>query len=41
VWTEVELALNSLKQTGETDPYLSGIAKLGEDEDDKKAKGRG
>jgi predicted DNA-binding transcriptional regulator AlpA len=31
-WTKVELALNSLKQTGESDPYLSGVAKLGEDE---------
>ena len=38
-WTEVELALNSLKD-GEGDPYLSGIAKLG-DEVGKKIKGRG
>ena len=41
VWTEVELALNSLKQTGESDPYMAGVAKLGEDEDGKKAKGHG
>ena len=39
VWTEVELALNSLKETGESDPYLSGIAKLG-DEVGKKIKRR-
>ena len=38
-WTEVELALGSLKD-GEGDPYLSGIAKLG-DEVGKKIKGRG
>jgi predicted DNA-binding transcriptional regulator AlpA len=41
VWTDVELALNSLKAKAESaDPYLSGVAKLGEDEDGKKAKGR-
>ena len=39
-WIEVELALNSLKETSETDPYQAGVAKLGEDENDKKAKGR-
>ena len=38
-WNEVELALGSLKETGEGDPYLSGIAKLG-DEVGKKIKRR-
>jgi hypothetical protein len=36
----VELALNSLKETGESDPYMSGVAKLG-DEVGKKIKRRG
>jgi predicted DNA-binding transcriptional regulator AlpA len=40
-WAEVELALDSLAKTGEGDPYMAGVAKLGEDEDGKKAKGRG
>jgi len=39
-WTEVELALNSLKETGESDPYMSGVAKLG-DEVGKEIKRRG
>jgi predicted DNA-binding transcriptional regulator AlpA len=37
-WDEVKLALGSLKKTGESDPYMSGIAKLGEDENAKKTK---
>jgi predicted DNA-binding transcriptional regulator AlpA len=38
VWDDVVLALTSLKQGTSGDPYMAGVAKLGE-ESGKKAKG--